>query len=123
MTATITNFPIATPLKAQGYYSFKVTITDDGVYSWAIPGTSGFLFVSTNSVTFYGSMSWVRGSAAIKMSGATAYAALSSALTGTTGTVGNITIGAAANMLYLENRSGASRTFTVTLLCDNASVE
>lgn len=123
MTATISNFPTLSPMKAQGHYSFKVSIPDDDVYSWAFPGTSGFLFVSTNSVSLYGSMSWVRGSSTVKVSGAAAYAALASALTGTTGVDGNITVGAASSVLYLENRSGAVQVFTVTLLCDNSSVE
>jgi hypothetical protein len=123
MPATVSNFPIATPQKSQGFYSFRVQIDNDDFYSCPFPGLSGFLFVSTNSATYYGSMNWLRGSAAIKVSGAADYQALSTALNGTTGSVGDITVSASGGLVYIENRSSQSRDFTVTLLCDNTSVE
>jgi hypothetical protein len=123
MPATASNFPKSTPQKAQGYYSFTISINDDDFYLWDFVGTSGFVFVSTNSSVNHGSLNWLRSSAAIKISGASSYDALSVALNGTTGADGKITVSASGSKVYIENRSGGILKFTVTMLCDNGSVE
>jgi hypothetical protein len=41
---------------------------------------------------------------------------VNTALTGTTGTVGNVTIGVQNNQIYIENRNGTTNTFKVSFL-------
>lgn len=95
--------------------SFKVTIADDAVYSWTPLETNQFVFVTAPSVSAYG-QAWVRTTsspASAKIAGPATFATMNSALTGTTGTDGNVTLGAQNGALYLENRSGGSLQFSV----------
>ena len=122
MTVEITNFPFATPVKAQGLSSFEVSIGTDEVYVSDLPGISGFLFISTSSITNYGGQAWIRGSYCIKMAGAATFATLAgSVLTGTTGEVGNFSISCNAGKLYIENRIETAQSFVVTLLTNDAT--
>jgi hypothetical protein len=98
--------------------SFTVSLTDDTAMSWAAINTSGHLFVTMPSVSYYG-QAWMRATAtpaAAKIAGAANFAAVATALTGTTGTDGNVTVGATNSTFYLENRSGSTQQITVTVL-------
>ena len=119
----INNPPLAGITQSQGFYSFQAVIDDDSVEIVEFKGTSGHAFVSNNSSTHRGGCAWVRGSSAFKEWGAGTFESFNGPLTGTTGTDGNTTIGMNAGLLYLENRTGATKTYTVTLLTDNISVE
>jgi len=117
------NTPAPTdPIKANGFYSFVVTINDDDVYSFTPKGTCGHIFLATTASNHQG-LFWWRGSAQSKYSGAATTVGLNSELTGTTGTDGNTTLGASGNVLYIENRSGGTLEYIVTLLTENASYE
>ncbi|QYJ23441.1 hypothetical protein KYT87_09560 [Achromobacter sp. ES-001] len=98
--------------------SFTMTIADDTAISWTPPRAHQHVFVSLASNSQYG-QAWVRQTPtpnAVKVSGGAAFATLASALSGTTGTDGNVTLGASGGLMYLENRSGNSQSFTVTQL-------
>lgn len=98
--------------------SFTVSLTDDTAMSWAAINSSGHLFVTMPSTAYYG-QAWMRATsapAAAKIAGAANFAAVSTALTGTTGADGNVTVGATNGTFYLENRSGSTQQITVTAL-------
>lgn len=117
------NTPTPTdPIKANGFYSFVITVPNDDVYSFTSKGTCGHIFISTVASDHNG-IFWWRGSAQTKYSGAAKTVGLNSVLTGTTGTVGNTTFGASGGVLYIENRSGAAVEYVVTLVTENAAYE
>jgi hypothetical protein len=93
-----------------------VVIADDTVFTFVPNRSSGFLFVTLPSVTHYG-QAWFRATSSpvgAKSAGGANFLVVSTALTGTTGTDGNVTLGVQNNLLYVENRSGGSQTVTVT---------
>ena len=117
-------------LNGNSFNSIQVVSADDAVSELTFNGRlgGGFLSLSPDGDgTFpqsqYGYFGFLdfgnspaRG-AAMYQGSSTGYNS-SSALTGTTGTDGQVTVGTAgtSGTLYIENRSGVSRTFQVTLL-------
>jgi hypothetical protein len=117
------NSPAPTgPMKANGFYSFVVTIPDDDFYSFSFKGTCGHIFIATNSSSHQG-MFWFRGTAQSKYSGAATTVGVNTSLNGTTGSDGNTTFGTASSVLYIENRSGGALEYVVTMLTENADHE
>ena len=97
--------------------SFQVTLNDDVAISFAPRRSDGHVLVSMQGSEYYGH-AWMRTStaASVKVSGGSSFAVTNAALTGTTGTDGNVTLGAQPGLLYLENRSGNSQTISITQL-------
>ena len=117
------NTPAPTdPIKANGFYSFVVTIPNDDVYSFKPKGTHGHIFLASDSSYHHG-MFWWRTADQSKYAGGPNTVGLRSVLTGTTGTAGNTTLGVSEGVLYIENRSGVTRRYTVTLFVSNSSYE
>lgn len=119
------NFPLIEPVKAQGFYSFTVTIPDDDVYSFTPAGSNGHLFVSRDSVNHQGII-WYRASASNpgtnKLAGGPNLDVSTSALTGTTGVDGNTTVSTNGGLIYIENRTNGSGVYTITLITSNGGV-
>jgi len=122
MSGTLNTPAVTEPVKANGFYSFVVTIPDDDVFSFTPAGTCGHIFIATVGTSHNGFF-WWRGSAQSKYSGAAATVGLTSVLTGTTGVDGNTTFGVDSGVLYVENRSGASLEYVITLLTENSTYE
>lgn len=122
MVGTLNTPAVTDPVKANGFYSFVVTIPDDDFYSFSPKGTCGHIFLATTSSAHQG-LFWWRGSAQSKYSGAANTVGVNTALTGTTGVDGNTTLGTASNILYIENRSGGPLEYVVTLVTENSVYE
>ena len=97
--------------------SFQVTLNDDEAIYFAPRRSDGHVFISMQGTAYYGH-AWMRTStaASVKVSGGASFAVTNAILTGTTGTDGNVTLGAQPGLLYLENRSGNSQTISITQL-------
>ena len=122
MPGTLNTFNPVSPIKANGFYSFVITVPNNDVYSFSPKGTCGHIFISSVGAAHHG-LFWWRGSAQNKYSGAATTVGLNSVLTGTTGTVGNTTFGTSGGVLYIENRSGAAAEYIVTLITENSAYE
>ena len=122
MPGTLNTPAITGPVKSNAFYSFVVTIPDDDVFSWTPPSQYGQIFISSTSVNGHG-LAWFRNNLTSKYAGAGNFTCVSTALTGTTGTDGHMTLGVSLGVLYLENRLGNSQEFTVTVVCANAAHE
>jgi hypothetical protein len=121
--AGLLNTPSPTSaVKANGFYSFVVTIPDDDVYEFTPVGTCGHIFIASLAASHQG-LFWWRGSLQSKYAGAANTVGLNSALTGTTGTDGNTTLGASGGKLYIENRSGGALEYVITLITENSLFE
>ena len=93
-----------------------VVIADDAVFTFAPNRSSGFLFVTLPSTAHYG-QSWFRATSVpfgAKVAGGASFATVTSALTGTTGADGYVTVGVQNNLVYVENRTGGSQTVSIT---------
>jgi len=104
----------------QGKKTVSVVITDDGFATIVPPAEldPGFILISGSGTTKH-MMAWYRATtspASSKYAGAAATVIVNTALTGTTGTDGNITVGVQNNLIYIENRGGSSDTFLITFL-------
>lgn len=112
------NAPLNSPVKAQGHYSFVAVIPDDDVYVFTAPASIGHILVASGDLTGH-VLAWYRqssGSPAISIGYTASNTNVStSALTGTTGTDGKLTISSNGGFLYIENRLGSSQNVTVTL--------
>lgn len=109
------------PIRAASYYSFRAVIPDDDVLSWTPDGGVGVVVAACSNNTFSGMWCYATGGCTV-FAGANAEGAATS-LAGTTGSDGKLTLGEDAGVLYLENRTGAQRTFIVTVFCDDESQE
>lgn len=110
-----------------GFYSRRITVADDAAAVVAA-STNDFtsnMHITPTSVPAAGNPAgsvWLRASsspsaAIISLSTTTNVSVTTGILTGTTGTDGNLTISAANNgNYYIENRTGASKTFIITLM-------
>ncbi|WP_186372761.1 tail fiber/spike domain-containing protein [Yersinia aleksiciae] len=111
----------------QGFFSRRVTIADNNVA--IVPAPAGDFTVNMHftpvaqpgSGNPSGSV-WLRAnaspaSAIINLSHTTNVAVTTGILNGTTGATGNLTISAASNgSCYIENRTGSSKSFIITML-------
>ena len=123
MPGTLVTPSVTEPIKAQGFYSFVVSIPDDDFYSFPIVGTCGHIMIASDATAAHG-MFWWRGTAQTKYAGSATTVGLNSVLNGTTGVDGNFTFGVASNVLYLENRTSANPLrVVVTLFTQNALYE
>lgn len=122
MTGTLKTPAPTDPIKANGFYSFVVTIANDDVYSFSPKGRCGHILLATDSLHHHG-LFWWRSAAQSKSVGGQNTVGLDSVLTGTTGANGNTTLGVSGGVLYIENRSGNAREYTVTLFTSNSNYE
>lgn len=122
MAGTLNTPAVTDPVKANGFYSFVITIQDDDFYSFSPKGTCGFAFISTVALAHYGGF-YFRSSATVKVFGAATTVAGTGVLTGTTGTDGNTTVSATGGAIYIENRSGGPLEYVVTLVTENSAYE
>lgn len=110
-----------------GYYSTRVTIANDSVTTVAAPAgnLTAMLHLFPATVPAAGSPAgiyWIRATASPSIVQVTATTATNVTLstgvkTGTSGIVGNLTISPANDgLVYVENRTGASLTFTFTMV-------
>ncbi|WP_405124346.1 hypothetical protein [Pseudomonas alloputida] len=98
--------------------SFTISLADDAFFSWTPKKSDMWVLISTGGTTYYGQL-WVRTTsspASVKVAGGTNLAVMNSALSGTTGVDGNITVGVQSGTLYIENRAGNNQTITITQL-------
>ncbi|WP_227732330.1 hypothetical protein [Yersinia proxima] len=125
-------FPVTHGLRGaaaspQGFLSTRVTIADNSVAVIPAPGIdfTANMHIAPVSAAGAGSPAgsvWLRAnaspsSAIIGLNTTTNISVVTGVLTGSTGTAGNLTISAAnTNNFYIENRTGASKTFIITLL-------
>lgn len=111
----------------QGFYSRRVTIADNSVAVIPAPGSDFTANMHITPVDAAGAGSpagsvWLHANASpsaviIGLSTTTNVSVVTGVLTGTTGTAGNLTISAAnTNNFYIENRTGSSKRFIITLL-------
>lgn len=102
---------------AQASRSGHQTISDDGVHSFTPVCTTGFICVHLEGNSTHWLLRYFRvgasGSVMTAVASGAAGASTTGALTGTTGTDGNLTVSAHTDgNIYIENRSGASRVAT-----------
>lgn len=102
------------------YYGFKYSMqfVDDSSKNWTPPKRRGYcrLFVEATGLTQYSiefSYDLQANSAASISSGANAAVVASTALTGTSGTDGNVSVSISGGKIYTENRSGATREISL----------
>jgi hypothetical protein len=99
---------------------YKVTIANDS-FTTIIPPTlpdPGFLLIAGEG-SQQNMMAWYRASAtpsSIKYAGATQTVIVNTPLNGTTGSVGNVTVGVQEDLIYIENRNGLTNDFIITFL-------
>lgn len=96
--------------------SFQITLAAEAATSWTPKRSDMWLLVSLGNSNCYG-QAWVRttGSpASVKVAGGPNFAVVNLALTGVTGTAGNLTVGVQSGTLYIENRTGSTQVITVT---------
>jgi hypothetical protein len=100
--------------------TYSIVVADDS-FTTIVPPSDldpGFLMIAGSGTTKH-MMAWYRASsspASSKYAGAAATVIVNTALTGTTGTDGNITVGVQEDLIYIENRGGSSDTFIITFL-------
>lgn len=109
--------------------ALQVTIADDAVAELSFPTrTGGFLFISTQAQGSFPQKQYSYGglvdfgntpafNTAFEIGSQTEFDS-NNTLTGTTGTDGKLTVGLAgtSGILYIENRTGDTRSFQITLL-------
>ena len=99
---------------------FYVVTLDDDTVSTIVPSAArtGHILVTGEDNTTH-IMGWycaTSSPASSKYMGSATTDIVNTALTGTTGTDGNITIGVQDNLIYLENRNGVTNTFKITFI-------
>lgn len=98
---------------------YKFSIADDSFVAFDPPASdTGFILITGDGVQT-NVMAWYRATsspASLKYFGAAQTAIVNTALNGTTGTDGNVTIGVQNGKIYLENRNGAKNNFKITFV-------
>jgi len=100
--------------------NYSVSIADDN-FTTIVPPSEldpGFILI-TGGGTATHMMAWYRATsspASLKYNGAATTAIVNTALNGTTGIDGNVTVGVQDNLIYIENRNGSTNTFLITFL-------
>lgn len=113
---TLSNKKAADGNEAQAFGSFAIPLADDESAMLALPVDYGHVLVAETSLASHG-MAWVRSSNAVKYFGGANFAVASNTvLSGTTGVDGNMTVSTNAGNFYIENRTGAAVTLSITFL-------
>ena len=103
----------------KGSKTYSLFLLNDTVTTVAPPAAAdGFIGVAAGGIAtnLFG---WYRATASpssLKYSGGANAVMVNTVLTGTTGTVGNITIGIQNNLIYVENRQGSSATVRLSFV-------
>lgn len=99
--------------------TYTRVIADDSFVVLTPPSAStGFIYVTGDGTQTH-LTGWFRATSSpvsSKYSGAAQTAMVNTALTGTSGVDGNVTVGVQNNAIYIENRNGASNTFKITFI-------
>jgi hypothetical protein len=107
-------------VRAKGFYSESLSIADDAVATITPASTSGFIAVYAAGTAGNWWIGYYRAAGtavATAIASGAQGAAVTSSLSGTTGADGNLTVAAlSGGTIQIENRTGASRTVTVTFL-------
>jgi hypothetical protein len=108
-------------VNAPAYMTTTVTINDSAFYSFVPFTTSGMIMLCCNNDATVGLFAiWRTGSAAYvtSISAGSNVNVVNTALTGTSGATGKVTVGCSSGtgMLYVENRRGASLIFKIMIL-------
>lgn len=114
MPGTLASPSTREPVKALGFYSFKVDINDDDYYEF--PEKRGHLFVSSRGSRFHHGCFQIISGVAIEAFSGDKTAVETGALNGTTGADGNTSVSTDGTSTYIENRSGVSQRYLVTLI-------
>lgn len=113
---TLNNSLGACGTESPSFGSFAVTLQDDESATVALPVDYGHVLVAESSASNHG-LAWIRGSSAAKyFGGANLDVMVNTALTGTTGADGKLTISSNGNNFYIENRTGSTISPTFTFL-------
>ncbi|MDT8328135.1 MAG: hypothetical protein RQ750_12245 [Roseovarius sp.] len=103
----------------RGPKTYTVVIATDDVATIIPPAADvGVIFVAGNGLAEH-VFGWYRATSsprATKYGGAAAVNMVATALTGTTGAPGSVTVGIQNNLIYIENRTAAANTFRVSFL-------
>lgn len=101
----------------RGPKTYSVQIPDDSFATIVPPAADvGFIAVTGSGLQTH-LMGWYRATSspqATKYYGAATTAMVNTALNGTTGVDGNVTVGVQDNLIYIENRNGTTNTFSVS---------
>lgn len=127
VAGSIADISVSTALRPIVNGVYAVHVNNNSVYSVDFPGRykQGLLLVSTNTslTTALKGVLWARADATpvmqsiVQIAGATNVTLTTGVLTGTTGSVGDITISAATDgKIYVENRSGLSRILSIQFI-------
>lgn len=103
----------------KGPKTYSVSIANDSFAIITPPAADVGVIAVSGSGTATHIFGWYRATsspASLKYAGAATAVMVNTALTGTTGTVGNVTIGIQNNAIYIENRNGSTNTFKVSFL-------
>lgn len=118
--------PAKLPDNPGGSAPASFSVADNAVAVLTAPNTAGWLFITEGNANqapnpSYSKFVWydVGSSPRLNNIGTQVGGSMDlifSALTGTTGVDGNLTLGAEGGNIYVENRSGSNKTFTVRYL-------
>lgn len=102
--------------ESQCFGSFAVTLSDDESAVMVLPVDYGHVMIAESSSATHG-MAWVRGSSSVRYAGGANFDVVTNtALEGTTGIDGKVTISTSENNFYIENRSGTTVNISITFL-------
>ncbi|WP_324043991.1 hypothetical protein [Aeromonas dhakensis] len=102
--------------EAAAFGSMAVSLLDDESAVMVLPVDYGHVLIAESSSATHG-MAWVRGSSSVKYAGGANFDVVTNTvLEGTTGIDGKITISTNNNNFYVENRSGAPVSLSITFL-------
>lgn len=97
----------------------SIYLADDTAISFPIPSNHALVMVSGFRAAMNGAAA-CQGAAVEKMFGNANFAASTSALAGTTGTDGQVTVSVTGGRVYVENRSGQPETMGLTVMASAA---
>jgi len=107
--------------RTDGWDPGKLTISidNDSVIAIKAPGMNdtgtGFISLAAGGTNYYGKF-WYRTStpASAKLAGTVGTVIVNTALNGTSGTVGDITVGIQTDFIYIENRAGVTQSVNIS---------
>ncbi|UQP01397.1 hypothetical protein L0Z36_05535 [Burkholderia multivorans] len=96
--------------------TFQANLAIGAVLTYPVSKTSGMAMISTSGLAYYGQAFYRTNTpATVKMNGGPNFGVTTGALTGSTGTAGNMTFSVDTNNMYIENRGDTTQTVFVTI--------